>query len=447
MGWRYTLPELAGIIEAGRPSVNTPFTAVSTDTRTLEPGDVFIALTGNRFDGNEFVAEAFRKGACAAVTTKPNASGPCLIVPDTLRALQAFAARHRNRYRIPVIAITGSCGKTSTKDMAAAVLATKYTVVKTRGNLNNEIGCPLSLLQIDDETDLAIIEMGANHPGEIARLCELARPTEGAIIMVAPAHLEGFGTIENVAKAKAELVDALPRDGIFYANADDEWCVRIADSFPGTTVRFGRSGDIMLNSLSYDSAGQMCVDIDRVGKLKLPLYCPAHVTNVLLAVAIGLHHRVTAFEQPLREACAALDRFRLTHVGPLEVIDDTYNANPSSMAAALDALAARPGSGARIAALGEMLELGDAAADLHREVGARAGGAGVRCLFARGPHACDTIAGAIAAKVPHAEEIEDHDAMARAIREIARPGDVLLVKGSRATQMERVIEELRRLYS
>ncbi len=445
MGWAWTLDELAAAIGAEPGEARGAFGGVSTDTRTIRAGDVFFALRGEHFDGERFVGAAFEKGAAAAVVTQEHAGGACLAVKNPLEALQRFAAYHRGRYSLPLVVVTGSCGKTSAKDFIAAVVGSRCPVVKTQGNLNNEIGAPLSLLQIRPETAFAVIELGANHPGEIAYLCTLARPTEAAITMIAPAHLEGFGSIEAVAAAKAEVVEALPAAGTFYVNADDARCVEIAERFSGEKVTFGQSGDVRLKDCSFDGSGEMALDVEPVGTLRLPLFCRAHAVNVLLAVAVGLRHGVEEFEGPLREASTASARFRLFTAGGIEVIDDTYNANPASMAAALRALVERPGNGARIAAVGEMLELGDAAADLHREVGALAGELGVDVLFARGPHACDTIDAARSCRVPHAEVIEDHHAMAEAVHHIARPGDTLLVKGSRGMRMERVIEALQEI--
>lgn len=442
MGWTYTLGQLASALGARWEGADPAFSSVSSDTRTLRRGEVFFALSGERFDGNEFVAEAFAKGACAAVCARDLAAGPCLVVADPLQALQRFAAYHRSQYAIPVLALTGSCGKTTTKDLTAAALGSKHRVVKTQGNLNNEIGCPRSLLQIDGDTDMAVVEMGANHRGEIARLCALARPTESAITLIAPSHLEGFGSVEGVAAAKAEIVEGLPADGVFYVNADDPWCVKIAEGFGGEQIRFGRTGDVALEACGFEESGEMRLRIRPIGELRLPLFCRAHAHNVLLAVAVGLRHGVTEFEGPLRAALDATTRFKVYRLGPLQVIDDTYNANPRSMEAALQGLADRPGNGARIAALGEMLELGDAAADFHRAVGEYAGRSGVRWLFARGPHACDMIAGARSAQAAHAEVIEDHHAMAEAIHRVAQPGDTLLVKGSRGMKMEEVFEAL-----
>ena len=446
MAWTYTLKELGESIGATASEPGVTFHGVSTDTRALRPGEVFFALSGPNFDGDGFVPDAFAKGAAAAVAKTPHAEGACLVVADPLAALQQFAAHHRRRFDIPVFALTGSCGKTTAKDMTAQVLSTRLKVVKTPGNLNNQIGCPLSLLRIDAETDIAVIEMGANHPGEIAELCTFAQPTEAAITMIAPAHLEGFESVENVAAAKAEIVSGLRPGGVFYVNTDDERCLRIAESFSGEKVRFGSTGDVVLEACRIAGPGEMELEVAPVGRLRLPLASRAHATNVLLAIAVGLRHGIEEFETPLRAACTASSRLKRLTIGPLTVLDDTYNANPASMAAALDALADWPGGGARIAALGEMLELGESAGTLHREIGARAGKLGITYLLAKGPHACDTIQAAYEANVLDAEVIDDPRAIAEAIHRFAQPGDVLLVKGSRGMEMERVIQALRECY-
>lgn len=346
MAWSYSLAELASAIGCEAAAGTAAFSSISTDTRTLRPGDVFFALTGANFDANAFVGEAFAKGACAVVASRACGSGPCLVVDDPLGALQRFARWHRDQFSLPVLAITGSCGKTTAKDLIAGLLATRYSVVKTQGNLNNDIGVPLSLMQIDADTGFAVIEMGANHQGEIAALCGMARPTEAAITMIAPAHLEGFGSIENVAAAKAEIVRGLEPSGVFYVNTGDPRCVSIAGSFAGELVRLGVSGDVTLRRRELLPSGDTLLEIEPVGSITLPLPCPAHAVNVLLAVAVGVRHGVEEFEAPLRQALAAASRFRTLRIGPWEVLDDSYNANPASMAAALEALALRPGPGA-----------------------------------------------------------------------------------------------------
>lgn len=443
MGWTYTIQELARAIGTAAPPTAASFSSISTDTRTLQRGDVFFALTGEKYDANLFVAEAFAKGACAAVAAKANEAGACLVVPDVQTALQRFAGYHRARYSPLVFGITGSCGKTSSKDMIAAVLATRMRVVKTKGNLNNEIGCPLSVLQLDELTEAAVIEMGAARRGNIAELCAFVRPTESAITLVAPAHLQGFGTIENVARTKGEIAEALPAEGVFYVNADNDWCVRIAERISCKKIYYGNRGDIVLKSCAIAADGECTLEIDPVGPLRLPLPSRAHAANALLAVAVGLQHGVSEFEGPLRSVCLDPARFKRLRIGPLQVIDDTYNASPASMAAALCGLVERPNGGARIAALGDMLELGPASKQFHREIGALAGELGLARLFALGDDASDMIAAARDAGVPHAEVLPDHAAIARAVLDVARPGDVLLVKGSRGMRMERVIEHLK----
>lgn len=412
-----------------------------TDSRKAAPGALFFALRGERFDAADFVDDALEAGAAAAVSTRASGAGPCLVVDDPLVALQRLAAWHRARHPVPLFAVTGSAGKTSVKDMTAAVLETRFRVVKTQGNLNNDIGCPLSLLQIDADTDFAVIEMGANHAGEIAALCELARPTESAITLVAPAHLEGFGSVANVARAKGEIAGALPPAGTFYVNMDNPWCVQAAERFAGRKVRFGSKGDVVLRSCERGPDGLMEIDLEPLGKLRLPLYAKAHALNVALAVAVGLEHGVAEFEAPLRQALANTTRLRIRHVGRIDVIDDSYNANPVSMAAALEALAARPG-GKRIAALGDMLEMGPESARYHRELGEAAAKAGVDALFVRGGYAADVVAAAREGGVAAAEAVQSHEDIAGRIRAVAAAGDVLLVKGSRGMRMERVIEAL-----
>jgi UDP-N-acetylmuramoyl-tripeptide--D-alanyl-D-alanine ligase len=271
--------------------------------------------------------------------------------------------------------------------------------------------------------------------------------------MVAPAHLEGFGSIERVAQAKGEIAEALPANGIFYVNEDDARCRDMGERYWGRKVRFGTESqdtgrlDVALRHAAFAADSELELDIAPIGRLRLPLAIRAHANNVLLSVAIGLQHGIEEFEAPLRAACAGAARFKVCSVGPLTILDDTYNANPASMAAALQALAERPGNGQRIAALGAMLELGDQATALHADLGETAAKAGVSHLFMRGPNACDTIAAARAAQLPHAEVVEDHQAIAAAIHQAARPGDTVLVKGSRGMRMEKVIEALAALYS
>jgi len=444
MNLNYTIAEIAGILGTSVPEAAGALrvTGVSTDTRTLQAGDLFFALSGQSYDGDRFVDTAFARGAAAVVTHTPHRSGACLIHARPLEALQRFAAEHRGRCKTQIIAITGSCGKTTAKDMTAAVLETKYTVTKTPGNLNNDIGCPLSLLGIGPQTEYAVIEMGANHPGEIAGLCRMAHPNESAVTMVAPAHLEGFGDLRSVAQAKAEIVEALPADGCFYVNADDPRCMAMAKLFSGDKVLYGKRGDVVLDSLHVDDTGEMVLSIAPIGAIRLPLAVRAHSTNVLLAVAVGLRHHITDLETPLRAACMAATRFKILHLPSRVILDDSYNANPASMTAALEALADYSGK-RKIAVLGDMFELGKAADTLHEEVGSTAGKLGVDWLAAIGDHARTVAEAATAAGVPRADVFENHQDIVAALQGDAAAGDVILVKGSRGMKMETVIHLLK----
>lgn len=444
MNIEYTLAEIAGMVNAAGPdrADTIRVTGVSTDTRTLQPGDIFFALSGDSHDGDRFVDAAFERGAAAAVSHTLHTSGPCILHPSPLEALQSLAATHRVRCNAQVIAITGSCGKTTAKEMVAAVLGTKYRVVKTPGNLNNDIGCPLSILGMAPQTHYAVIEMGANHPGEIARLCEMARPNESAVTIVAPAHLEGFGDIEGVARAKAEIMEALPADGRFYVNTDDPRCREMAERFSGEKVLFGKRGDVVLESMQFDEHGELVLSINPVGHIRLPLAVRAHSINVLLAVAVGLCHQVGQFEEPLRAACVSAIRFKVLRLFPWVILDDTYNANPASMAAALEALADFPGR-RKIAVLGDMFELGRATETLHEEVGRAAAHHQIDWLLTLGEQAETMVAAARAAGIREGESYKNHQAVAGALLKRATEGDVILVKGSRGMKMETIINLLR----
>ena len=429
----YSLAEVASMLGMPKPEQDSDvvITSVSTDTRTLQKGALFFALSGGNYDGDAFVDEAFAKGAAAVITHRDHVSGPCIVVEKPLAALQQLASEHRQRSKAKVIAITGSCGKTTSKDMIAAVLTSKYQIIKTQGNLNNDIGCPLSLLRIASDTEYAVIEMGANHPGEIADLCKIAKPDESAVTLVAPAHLEGFGTIEDVARAKSEIVTGLSGNGRFYVNMDDPRCRAMAALHSGEKVGFGREGDVRLESILLTEEEEMALNIAPIGRIVLPLKVKAHASNVLLAVAIGLQHGITAFEEPLREACANAARFKTIKVDGITILDDTYNANPASMAAAVQALKDQPGLGKRFAILGAMFELGDAAAQLHYELGELAARNDLAGLIARGPNAEDMVAGAQAAGLEEAYVFNSIDAAAAMARRMINPGDIVLVKGSR----------------
>jgi len=431
-----------------------PFRGVSTDSRQTRSGDAFIALRGPSFDGNEFVADAITRGATAAIVDRdvpPFANAATIRVEDGLRALGDLAAARRRMLRVRVIGVTGSNGKTTTKEMIAAVLAASGAkVAKSRGTENNLVGLPQTILRLDGDEDFAVLEMGMNHSGEIWRLAEIARPDVGVITNVGPAHLEGLGSLANVAAAKEELALALLPAATLVVDREDPRLVTIAERFAGKKVLAGGEGPIRAVSFTPLGGGQR-IEVDVEGtraSIELRVRGAHNVRNALLAIAVG-----TVVGIDLPSIVKGLEAFspppmRLEAVvssSGARILNDTYNANPASMEAALVALAAEPGR-RRIAVLGEMWELGEEAARYHREVGRAAGRAGIDELVAVGRHADDLAAGASEAGL-------SSGALARwaTVGEAAEwlaarlcPEDVVLIKGSRGARMEQIVERLRR---
>jgi UDP-N-acetylmuramoyl-tripeptide--D-alanyl-D-alanine ligase len=456
-------PDALAAATGGRWSGTPPATlaGVSTDTRALPPGSLFVALRGERFDAHDYLAEAAAKGAAAAVVSEAwaatgTAPVPVLAVADTLAALGAIARLHRRRFSIPFVAVTGSNGKTTTREMIAAILATRGKVLKTEGNLNNEVGVPLTLFGLDETHATAVIELGMNHPGEIARLAAIAEPQVGVVTLAAPAHLEGLGTVEAVADAKAELYAGLPQGGIVVANADDARMLKRAVASGRRMLTFasgrGRRGDVVvLEVLAQGDDGLRFVL--GIGNREVPVHIPGLVgahnaANAAAAAAAAIALGCT--DREIVTGLAAVRpvgrRLRLERLpSGLRLVDDCYNANPASMSAALRTVVelAR-GSGARpVAVLGDMLELGAFEGEAHRALGAEAAAAGVALLAAFGPRARATAegGGGVGLEVFHAEELEALVAWARA--NVVPASDVLLVKGSRGMKLERLVEALR----
>jgi UDP-N-acetylmuramoyl-tripeptide--D-alanyl-D-alanine ligase len=443
MGWSYSINEIASALNVVGTDAPLEITGVSTDTRTIKKGDLFIALSGEHFDGNAFVDDAFKSGAAAAIGTIPNPNGTTLIVEDTLLALQDLAAWHRSHFDIPMLAITGSCGKTTSKDWTTELLRSRLNVLKTEGNLNNEIGCPQTLLRLDHDVEFAVIEMGANHKGEIRRLCELARPTESVITMVGSSHLEGFGSIDDIAEAKGEIVEGLSADGLFYLNSQDTRCRAIAHGFSGEVISYGcdKDDDVRLVEHEILEFGKMRLIIEPVGEIVLPIYSVPHIQNALLAIAVGVRHGVTSFEEPLSNAIRNSSRLKITHLDELCVIDDTYNANPESMSVALECLS-QSGRLDTWAILGEMLELGDASEQLHRALGEKAATTGIRHVLARGRFAQSVVESAKESGVEDARVVSEHDEMGDVVFNEADSDAAILFKGSRGMTMEKAIDRL-----
>ena len=438
----------------GSPSGSLPaaFQGVSTDSRELRAGSLFVALRGERFDGHAFVEKAIRAGAGAALVARGaraiEAGGlPLLEVGDTLAALGALARGYRRLHGALVVGLTGSVGKTTTKELAAAALSPLGPVLKTEGNLNNEIGVPLTLFRLAPEQRAAVVELGMNHEGEIARLAAIAEPSIGLVTNVRGVHLETLGTIERVAVAKGELFRGLPRDGVAVVWADDPLALEQAKASGRRIVTFGRGdADVRLEGVLSSGWRGLAFRASAAGvgvEARVAFLGEHNALNGCAALAVALAAGV-----PLADAAAALALarpapHRLAVVGlPQDVvlIDDCYNANPSSVAAALETLRG-VGGGARLGAvLGDMLELGPEEGRLHRETGERTRGLAWVCAF--GPRAAALAEGARAAGVPEVFHSDDFDAALGWLQRQLRPGDRLLLKGSRGMRMERFGEAL-----
>ena len=420
-----------------------PVHSVSTDTRSLSSGDVFIALRGDRFDGHAFVAAAIAQGAVAAIVDHPVAVDlPLLVVPDTLQAYQAIAHRWRQRFAIPVIAVTGSVGKTTTKELIAAVLGTQGRVLKTQANYNNEIGVPKTLLELNSEHDFAVIEMGMRAAGEIALLTQIACPDLAVITNVGTAHIGRLGSEAAIAQAKCELLAELPTGGIAVLNHDDSLLrSTAAQVWSGQTLTYGLEGGDLHGQL-LDSETLL------VNGLKLPLPLPGrhNALNYLAALAVAklLNLDWTPLTQGLQVELPQGRSRRWDLAGDVVILDETYNAGLESMLAAIDLLAQTPGT-RHIAVLGTMKELGDRSPDLHRQVGQAVSQRQFdRLLILADPlesAAMVEAAGAIA------EPYTDVEAVVDRLLELVQPGDRLLFKASRAVGLDRAVEQFRTRYA
>lgn len=440
------LSQLAAIVEGRLIGDDAEFAGVSTDTRSLRPGELFLALRGERFDGQAFVRRAAALGAAAVVVEREqDVPLPQVVVSDTLAALQRYAAAWRLRFQCPVVAVTGSNGKTTVKEMLAAILANTGPVLVTRGNLNNHIGVPLTLLRLSEEHAHAVIEMGASNPGEIALLTRLVRPNVGAITNAGPAHLEGFGSIEGVARAKGELFADLAADGVAVINADDRHAPlwhELAGDRRKVTFGLDKDADVRARAVEAEGSRTRFTLTTPLGEatVELPLAGRHNVMNALAAAAattaLGLDPARIAAGLAAAAPVAGRLQSRPAAVAGVRLIDDSYNANPASLAAAVEWVVAQPGEA--WLALGDMAELGSDAEAAHAEAGRAARAAGIERLFAVGP----LSRAAVDAFGAGARHFEDQEELIAALHEALVPGVNLLVKGSRSARMDRVAHAL-----
>ncbi len=438
------LSEAAQVLSAGLTGADVAFRGVSTDSRRPMPGALFFALQGPNFDGHAYVETARAQGAAAAAVSKPCASLlPQITVSDTRLALGQLSAHWRSRFDIPVIAITGSNGKTTVRAMTAAILARSGRALSTEGNLNNDIGLPLTLARLDAADDYAVIEMGANHSGEIGYLTGIARPTIGVVTNAGPAHLEGFGDLPGVARAKGELFAGLAAGSVAVINADDDFAPLWRElAAHCRIVGFGLRAECDVTARwDGDAAGSAIELVTPQGNVALHLPLPGrhNVMNALAAAAVAQQAGagLDDIRQGLEGLAPVAGRFNVHHLpGDITLIDDTYNANPGSLQVAMDVLVQADGDTWLV--LGDMGELGAGAADLHRRAGEQARAAGVTRVYGLGELARATVEGFAGpgAAFDSLEQLLD------VLREELRGPLHILVKGSRRMRMERVVDAL-----
>jgi UDP-N-acetylmuramoyl-tripeptide--D-alanyl-D-alanine ligase len=439
-------------------------TGYSIDSRTIQPGQLFFAVKGERLDGHDFVEQALQHGAIAVVIRQDQLARysslrrngappglPLLAVDDTLLALQALATAVRRLWNKPVIGVTGSVGKTTTKEAIAHVLSSRYRVLKSEGNFNNHFGLPLMLLKLEPEHQVAVIEMGMSHAGEISALAKIAQPEIGVVTAVAPVHLEFFNSVADIARAKYELVASLPAGGTAILNADDEYVSQFGRDFHGKVIRYGLTHAADIRAENIQSRGPLGSTFDVVienyrVQASLPLIGPHNVSNALAAVAVGLDRGLTP-----AQATAALatlpqadKRGQVLQLGNITVINDCYNSNPKALNAMVDALAAMPAK-RRIVVAGEMLELGSTAEELHRESGRYMAGTkkinvllGVRGL-------AESIVDEARKSGMRAEFLTTPEEAGEWLAREARDGDVVLLKASRGVKLEKALEKWKEL--
>ncbi len=432
-------------------------TGYSIDSRTVGPGELFFAVRGERFDGHDYVEAALDNGAVGAVVARAQAASlpdtalgrPLLIAEDPLLALQMLAGHVRRQWGRTVIAITGSAGKTTTKEAVAAALGVKFNVLKSQGNLNNGFGLPLQLLRLTSEHEYAVVEMGMNHAGEIAALTRIAAPDWGVVTNVGTAHMENFPDGQaGIARSKFELVAALPANGVAFLNCDDAYVSQFGRDFLGRVRYFGQGpcSDPRILSAEEDSGG-LHVRYragDREGEFTLQLLGAHNACNAMagLAVAVEAGVDLDAAVAALAALTAGDKRGQILTIAGATIVNDSYNSNPEALRSMIRTLASRPATGRRILIAGEMLELGEQAPALHAECGRAAAEAGIELVVGVRGHA-KHLAAAACEGGSECVFLADAESAGRWLAAALRPGDVVLVKGSRDVHLERTIETVR----
>jgi UDP-N-acetylmuramoyl-tripeptide--D-alanyl-D-alanine ligase len=444
----------AGELVKGSPA--TRFQRISTDSRQAQAGDLFVALSGERFDGHDFINEVAAKGVVGVVIerrrnldTLPDCA--VLKVESTRRAYGQMAARYRGEFRLPVVAVGGSNGKTSTKELIAAVLRQKLATLWSEASFNNDVGVPATLLRLESSHQAAVLEVGTNHPGELAPLLDMSQPRFGVITNIGREHLEFFGDVAGVAAEEGTLAEVLPPDGRLFLSGDDEWTDRLARRTRASVVRvgLGEGNDWRARDLRLEKPGMIfCVDAPQAGlsgEYRINLLGRHQVVNSLFALALGaeLGLNRSEMERGLRECQPAKMRLQMWEWSGVRVLDDAYNANADSMVAALKVLQELPCKGRRVAVLGDMGELGAHSESAHAEVGRRAAELGVGQLIAVGRMAGVMAQAARDAGLNRVIELAEVEAAVSALKSFLKAGDTVLLKASRASRLERIAQALR----
>jgi UDP-N-acetylmuramoyl-tripeptide--D-alanyl-D-alanine ligase len=435
--------------------LQTSIQRIGTDSRAAQTGDLFIALPGEKFDGHGFLHEVADKGVTAVMIEKKSAELPkCAVitVDNTRRALGRIAANYRNDFSPAVIAVGGSNGKTTTKELLASVLRQKLNTLSSEASFNNDIGVPLTLLRLEKNHEVIINEVGTNHPGELAPLVKMVKPKYGVITSIGREHLEFFGDVAGVAEEEGWLAELLPADGKLFINGDSEWTRSIRRRAQATVVQVGftETNDWHVRSVRLDKNGSTfrieAPQPDFSGEYRINLLGRHQITNALFAIALGAELGLSRaeIERGLAECQPPKMRMQLWEFNGVRVLDDAYNANTDSMIAALQTLHDLPYKGRRVAVLGDMAELGAQADAAHEEVGRRAAELGVAQIFAVGKMASVIARGARKAGLHRVFEFLDVDSAATAVKSFVKAGDVVLLKASRSSRLERVAERLQK---
>ncbi len=433
-------------------------TGVSTDSRTVKSGDLFIAIRGEKFDGHNFLSKAVEMGAAGVVIERRWAESnqilrsslhvPKLIVENTVHALGRLARIHRRKFRLPLLVVGGSNGKTTTKDMIVAVLGSKYSVLATEGNLNNHIGVPMTLFRLDKKHQIGVLEVGTNHFGEIEYLCNIIEPTHALITTIGREHLEFFKSLDGVARAEGEAIEWLrthrPNQGVVFVHADDPRIVSLAKGMKRTfRYGFGKSASSVRGKLlGTDADGCSKFRIKARGKkpFDVSLSVPGlhNAQNALAAAVVGLTFKVpaTRIQQALKDFKGSSMRMQLLKLDGITILNDTYNSNPDSVHAALQTLKSSTTTGKKIAVLADMLELGAESEQEHAKIGEVIASYGVEYLLTYGPMSRRTYE---AAQTTFKAHYDQKNVLAEYLAELLTPGDIVLIKGSRGMKMEDVV--------